>query len=447
MRRFENSEYVLKSQLGNFLILQKNSLPNLEGQTYFEEMLIVKCFLSKDKARLYFAENCDGNELPVCNGTFEHFDESELTEWNDKLYSDEWLDDNTFICDNCDERELNESEEKVNGRAWCQNCVEEYSFRCDYDGNLYHTEDSVTVYDSRGREQTWERNNAENNAYLWDSDGEYHIEEEPEEDEDEDDNPGLRFFHCDEKLKRYYGIEIEMENHCERTSTEFCSYHSDGSLDNGIEMVTMPFTKNYWVKSGRSAVETILKRQAKGGAKSYDTDTCGVHIHVSKDTWKNQFHVKKTLEFIHQNAAMVLMLSRRKSDNFERWCSANAEAQTGKTLSALAKLAKKKGGCRNEIERYCALNITPATTNEFRIFRGTLSIEGIDRYLEIVDSFIEFTGKQGLKELGAGLYYEFVNRNKKEYPQLYKFLVKKGKITPKVNPRAAKVTEKELVEV
>lgn len=367
---------------------------------------------------------------PFCHGTFEHYEEDELIEWDGKLYCQDWLDDNTCICTDDGERYSNDDGGYFNDEWYRQDWLDNNTFTCDHCSEVAHCEGNRTVYNNRGRSTTWCVYCAENNAYYWESDDEYHTEPEPDEDQldlhDYGYKPAPRFMGV---AGPYIGLEIEMEHVSEIEKDKgFWYVKSDGSLDceTGAELVTHPFSYEYWKEAGRAILKRELDSLADNGARSWTQSNCGLHIHVSKNAWNSKLHVAKTVEFLRRNEGLTLLLSRRKD---RQALYAYSGLDFG---NKSAKIAKDGFQC----DRYCALNIRNRATNEFRIFKGTMNMESIDAYIETVRSIIAYTNTSSWLDLTESGYLAFVKMNRKQYKHLFNFLVERGKLTA---PKAKKM--------
>lgn len=376
----------------------------------------------KDDILRLWCEKYSGDSRSFCHGTFEHYEEDELEEFDGELYCEEWLADNTGCCYHDGERYRIEDLVEFNGELYSQHWIENHTFTCGYCNELTHQDEERAVYNHRGHCSSWCEHCTENNAYYWESDSDYHTEPEPDEDQldlhDYGYKPAPRFMG---ENGPYIGLEIEMEHVTDIQKTkEFWYVKYDGSLDeNGAELVTHPFSYEYWKETGRAILKRELDKLANNGARSWTQSNCGLHIHVSKNAWNSKLHVAKTVEFLRRNEGLTLLLSRRK-DRRALYAYSGLDFGTGS-----AEIAKT--GFQND--RYCALNMRNRATNEFRIFKGTMNIESIDAYIETVRSIIAYTNTSSWLDLTDGGYLAFVKMNRKQYKNLFNFLVEKGKLT------------------
>ena len=90
----------------------------------------------------------------------------------------------------------------------------------------------------------------------------------------------------------FMGFELEIETGgCGQSRDElsqevrrlapFTYCKRDGSLSSGFEVVSHPLSWR-WVKQNKERLVGLLTFLDKAGAKSYETTTCGLHVHMSK---------------------------------------------------------------------------------------------------------------------------------------------------------------------
>lgn len=232
-------------------------------------------------------------------------------------------------------------------------------------------------------------------VYYWESDGEYHFS--PEEDESIIENysyrPYPQFKHCkNENIKNtpFYGIELEVENKsnklsrsdmAERLQNSHLYFKSDGSLQDGFEIVTHPLSFN-WIYEHISDFEWMLNELKTNGFNSYDANTCGMHIHISKKSF-GTWQLFRFIKFFNEYKEFIVTISQRKVEQLKKWASIEDESE-----SELIYKAKKK--CGNS-SRYCAINLQNSATIEIRIFRGTLNFQSFMKNIEFVDALFNYT--------------------------------------------------------
>jgi hypothetical protein len=111
----------------------------------------------------------------------------------------------------------------------------------------------------------------------------------------------------------FFGIEIEVEARDNlRESAEYAHQlesmdlaylKHDGSLNNGFEIVTHPMSHDFFkneatrllCSNGRSAYQEGIR------VKSWDTRTCGLHIHISRTGFNGGAHMHRFLNLVYTN--------------------------------------------------------------------------------------------------------------------------------------------------
>jgi len=246
----------------------------------------------------------------------------------------------------------------------------------------------------------------------------------------------------------YFGFEVEVErtdghNHpdCTDAARElveaggglfYCKH--DGSLSNGFEIVSQPFTWDWLRKPINAKKFAAIFNLRHQGYRSYQTTTCGFHVHMTRRAL-GPLGCYKLLEFAYRWPAFWLRLSaRRNMARMSRWANPRpTEHVYGGP--ALKRTTKAKGTSPN---RYSAVNITTETV-EIRIFRGTLAKGGFFRTLETVRALELFARLAPLSDLTPSRFFGIVAEYRKELPHLVAAFpndVKPYLPTVKVRPEA-----------
>lgn len=230
----------------------------------------------------------------------------------------------------------------------------------------------------------------------------------------------------------FLGIELETEK---TTSTptriehmivedlgmDYVILKHDGSLQDGIEIVTAPATIGYHLK----AWDKFFNNSAKH-LTSWSGERCGMHVHISRAAF-TPLHLGKLITFINntENRDFITTIAGRKSKYgkfFEnRLFHVKSKLvsymeQLNKQLE-LAKSEKAKENIREKIsaatkeasanssndiytlitdiehggERFSSINLTKEGTVEIRIFRGNVSRVGMLKNIEFTHAAVEFT--------------------------------------------------------
>lgn len=226
------------------------------------------------------------------------------------------------------------------------------------------------------------------------------------------------------KDKLFYGVELEVENNGDdfydvamntyKSVGEFAILKHDGSLNNGFEVVSAPMS----MEVHRSEIwdKFFDKDGGRKNLRAAKTETCGMHVHVSRDGLSTMT-VGKVLEFIHssKNQEFIEVIAGRERN---RYCMfANDDSK----VEAL----RAKRGLQFERERYNGVNLQNEHTMEIRIFKGTLSRKVFLKNLEFCESLVKFAQNHSMGEAESyALYAYWVMNNRKTYPILASFLMK-----------------------
>ena len=226
-------------------------------------------------------------------------------------------------------------------------------------------------------------------------------------------NHFARNFRDKTKAIPFYGVELEAELSDNNVGSvaelmealhTFAIVKSDGSLDNGFEVCTIPATLNYH-RSGafsRSPWKDAFDIM-DGHVDSYNTSTCGIHVHVNRESLYPST-TYKMLRVIQQDEVFTKVLANRNSD---QW----AAFYDYKNAAALA--------FNPPDEKYLAVRLDKMSTIEFRIFRGNASYFGIISSLEIIDSLRSFALEISMQEATISKYLRWLKENKHLYKYAY----------------------------
>ena len=234
-----------------------------------------------------------------------------------------------------------------------------------------------------------------------------------------------------ESDKFHMGLELEIEKSGSIVSREdmikelfpifknFAYYKQDGSLTHGIEMVTHPFTWG-WFKKNREMFSVGLKTMRDAKYTSYETGSCGIHIHISRNAFLVDSHWFKFLKFFFENHDFIFKISQRDKNKCGG-CSWGAANHNHTQKQLIEKTKDKRSG-----QRYTAVNCTNDQTAEVRIFRGTLKESSFFKNIEFTRAVYEFSSITGIKGINVKEFIKYVNNDRKIYPNLYKFIIDKG---------------------
>lgn len=356
---------------------------------------------------------CDGCNRLVPNGI--------LSGVGDENWCESCVDSNSFTCECCEERFNIDNVREVEGRCICENCYDNETSCCNGCGEVYFNRHiSGNGYCESCEE---ERGNDVEYTCCRDSqfDGEYH------------------FYRLDNEPENllYYGIELETgtfdQELADNWDTEILDEipkelftKFDGTIFNnsgviqGVEIVSHPMTYK-WLKTHPEVWNNILSLRKKG-LRSYSTDSCGMHIHLSKSYFTRD-HLYKFMKMIYGFPDFNKLVSQRTYSQLNNWASLE-------DTEDLRQKAKDKYWYR----KFTAVNLCNDDTVEVRIFRGVLGKLSFWKNVEYVQAMIDFTKKTKIRNLTVENFLQFVWHKKAEFPNLYKWLVQKKEINLQKQP-------------
>jgi hypothetical protein len=320
-----------------------------------------------------------------------------------------------FECADCNERFAADLDtyENDDDKRICESCRENY-YSCENCSCTIHSDHTFSFPDDDN-----------GTIYCRDCYREEERNREPDDDDSDDssDESSSSSLHdysyrpraifnraVGDKSATFYGLELETDHKEARRRRgddiddagipSLFYAKEDGSLENGFEMVSHPATLKYWQGFDWS----FLGKLKSAGYRSYDTTTCGMHVHVSKSAL-TRLDELKLLEFCKGNAEFILYISRRKRANLDAWSRVCREDRY--TL-----IRKAKGSDIGEHDkRYTAINLVPDKTVEFRIFRGTLDAKSIMRNLAFVATMVQFVKSAGIRSMTFDHYRNWLQVN------------------------------------
>lgn len=222
---------------------------------------------------------------------------------------------------------------------------------------------------------------------------------------------------------RFFGVELELDDgdldefrwrlssDSNLDGTMFLV--EDGSLNRGIEVVTQPMglrehlTSDFWTR--------VTHHANRAGYKSHASNTCGLHVHVSRDGIDSDA-VDRIVYLNERFWSSWVKFSRRKPREIERWAENFLRLSDRKTL-------KMQGVKDSDISRdkYMAVNISRSSTIEFRLFKGSTLKSTILASIELVDAIVNIAVNMTDKEVES-LSWEDLVEKFEEYQYINKYL-------------------------
>lgn len=209
----------------------------------------------------------------VCCGAEIHRDEVCFV--GDQPLCRDCADEETFVCDNCGFRHWNSDNQGDNRYDLCPSCREEYFVTCSECGRLIPNSEAWYADDDDDTPPYCESCYREK---VGDALHPYSYKPSP-------------IFYGDGPL--YLGVELEVDGAGQSAShartvlnvinrrEEYAYMKTDGSLDDGLELVTHPCTlEEHRTKVPWSDTVAAFREMHYN---SHNAGTCGLHVHVNRD--------------------------------------------------------------------------------------------------------------------------------------------------------------------
>lgn len=352
-------------------------------------------------------------------------------------------------CDCCGRALLDDDYQTIDDEIVCDHCVDRYFVACECCGELirrYNALNSVDGYICDDCADEWYVSCDEcgdlvhREVACWDDDNEcYYCEPCYEEIRNKVINrynykPVPVFYggyRCDKPL--FMGVELEIDGAGEYhdyakqlldiVNYDDCHLYAkhDGSLEDGFELVSHPATLEYHLNN--IEWRELMKQAVKMGYRSHNTDTCGLHVHVSRDALGNDYDeqentISKIIYFVENNWREILRFTRRTESQLRHWASRYGICED------IEKTYKKAKGDYN---RYRCINLQNDHTIEFRMFRGTLNYNTFVATLQLVNAICTICKNATMADVEWLNWSSFISRiNAENNKELFEYLQIRG---------------------
>jgi len=259
----------------------------------------------------------------------------------------------------------------------------------------------------------------------------------------------------------FYGFELEMEfpsmsnpennmntriiEEIHKATKEFGVLKEDGSLreTRGVELCLFPITMDHLRDQlfGGDLGAALLKLR-KLGMRSFDTGTCGMHVHVTKHKNKDAM-IGRLHSLIYSGGGnfrrLMRIVSQRTSASMTQWAnfSFSGSRYSPKQVALFrATVDKSVHGEDAYLDfkhsffpnKYVALN-ERFNTVEFRIFKGNLSPRRIMKNAEFCEACISWCSEKPTKlSADAREFVEYIADNAMRWPELAAFMASKSMV-------------------
>jgi hypothetical protein len=214
----------------------------------------------------------------------------------------------------------------------------------------------------------------------------------------------------------FFGVELEMEAEGSMSPGEgrdLIAHHfdenrfyvkHDGSLNNGLEMVSMPMSLDAW----REMMPDLRRCYADlvaGGFRGWRTGTAGLHVHVSDAAFHNkrgetnEAHLWRFLRLYYTNATAWQRFAGRSGSAWAQFDVSAVHRGEKAPIAELVKTRKKAGWAGL---RYMAWNLTNKNTYEGRMFRASINADRVLGNIESIHAAIDYTRNLNTKDVHNG---------------------------------------------
>ena len=202
--------------------------------------------------------------------------------------------------------------------------------------------------------------------------------------------------------RRYFGVELEVEcrDYSRVESAETVAHahndivlEGDGSLNYGYEIITQPCGMDRQREIWTAVLQASPSRVAT--LRSHNTDTCGLHVHVSRQG-VSSFTLAKAVVFVNDpaNESLIRAVARRYGSNHY----------------ARAKEKKLSGAHVDDGDRYQYVNLCREATIEFRIFRGSLNYRAVIAAIQFSHAVLSFAANASAGALTTAAFLAYIDR-------------------------------------
>lgn len=305
-------------------------------------------------------------------------------------------------CANCCEWLHGEYLTTHDGDSICCNCADNYSYceECEdyYPNNETQYIDGVTLCDSCAEHR--------GHKYLY----EYGY------------TPRIRFFGDTRgNAVPYLGVELETDSGDDRyayvsdlvdtLNADMYWLTKDSSLNDGVEVTSMPCTLEEHISSG--LWKSVGECAREHGFVSHNSGNCGLHVHINRDFFGKNRKVQDAAAYkitrVLQRFERQFTLFARRENN--RWCKYKTDANYDKPPMKPRGVLEKAEHLANNYGRdhSRALNMQHSATFEIRIFRGTLKTETLYASLALVQGLAIYTKTHGESSCEHVSWYDLMN--------------------------------------
>ncbi len=349
----------------------------------------------------FYCQDCFDEKFSCCEECDIYFPCDDGHYVDDKMLCNSCYDYNYVSCVNCSGDFHIDNCYNHDGDSYCDVCHSEIITCCEGCGDFYYNDDV--------------RFNGRDDNYLCES---CYAEVQPREINDYGYEPIFNYNKMPSENNVLLGIELEIECHnleVQDVAKNYVNFlnennlddnfylKSDGSLSNGIEIVSHPSTLQYHKKFNYRKMLQFLKDEK---CTSYKGGSCGIHVHIDRNYLRNN-DIKKMAVFFDNAKIEINKFSQR--GNHVDYCK-HVEYNLNDY---------KNYDYRND-DRYSELNLNSHTL-EIRIARGTLDYERFSTWLMFCDALVYFVKNHSAMAMNWKNFMEYLKHSNR-YNKLVTYL-------------------------
>lgn len=207
-------------------------------------------------------------------------------------------------------------------------------------------------------------------------------------------------------VNKFYGIELEYGFRSRKDALKVVAPHSsalylksDSSIRGGdfqAELVSHPHTFEQ-LMAPSSFIHTVAN------AAVQDHEANGCHVHISRSSFTDQKHYALFYFLVYASKEFLEFVGGRALNSYCQYLP------TGKIFT--------KENIPTSADRAVVINERNTSTVEIRIFKSTNKTADLKRYIQFIDSAIEYT-RQAKKQVSLTNYFKYIKANVDRYDML-----------------------------
>ena len=167
-------------------------------------------------------------------------------------------------------------------------------------------------------------------------------------------------------------------------------------------MISQPMSWNY-IKLQYPRFKALFKSLADAGQKSHNCSSCGLHVHVSREAFKDEDAINRCLLIVHAFRRNMMEFGRRFDSEWARF--------TDIPLMPSESDLNRIGSTGHNVAVNCGYHSDDDNTDtiEFRFPKGSLNILTVMATIEFIKNIVELSNSDADKIQFKDLIYgEFV---------------------------------------